>query len=236
MKEITGTIDHRILLNYRIDPEVMKKQLPPEFTPKIVNGYAIGGICQVSLSNMRPKGLPAIVTTRSHNAAHRIAVVSSKGEGVYVTRRDTNSRLNTLTGGKIFPGVYRRALFEVDASGDHYAVKIIANKGIPLMTIDATVSDILPNGSIFESSQAVSAFFEGGSMGWSTKEGGGFDAIELRTPEWRMEPMKIQEEYSAYFSDETKFPKGSVTFDSAMIIRNLKHSWVSRKNMCEVCC
>lgn len=185
---------------------------------------------------MRPKGVPPVITTSSHNAAHRIAVISSKGEGVFVTRRDTNSRLNTLSGGRLFPGVYSKADFEVDVSGNHYAVRIATDSGHALMTIDATVSDILPEGSIFDSTQAVSEFFEGGSMGWSTKEGGGFDAIELQTPEWRMEPMKINEEYSAYFYNEQRFPKGSVTFDSAMIMRNLKHSWVSRENMCKVCC
>ena len=74
MKEVTGIIDHRILLNFRIDPEVMKRNLPEEFTPKVVNEYAIGGICQVSLSEMRAKGMPSIVGTGSHNAAHRIAV------------------------------------------------------------------------------------------------------------------------------------------------------------------
>jgi len=26
MKEVTGIIDHRILLNFRVDPEVMKKK------------------------------------------------------------------------------------------------------------------------------------------------------------------------------------------------------------------
>jgi len=38
MKEVTGVIDHRILLNFRIDPEVMKRNLPKEFTPRVVNG------------------------------------------------------------------------------------------------------------------------------------------------------------------------------------------------------
>lgn len=65
MKEVMGIIDHRILLNFRIDPEVMKKNLPEEFTAKVVNGYAIGGICQVSLSEMRAKGMPTIVGTGS---------------------------------------------------------------------------------------------------------------------------------------------------------------------------
>ncbi|MBT5928231.1 MAG: hypothetical protein HOH33_16640 [Verrucomicrobia bacterium] len=91
MKVVTGIIGHRILLNFRIDPEVTKSNLPGKFTLKGVNGYAIGGICQVSLSEMRAKGMPSIIGTSSHNAAHRIAVNSSEGEGVYVTRRDTNS-------------------------------------------------------------------------------------------------------------------------------------------------
>lgn len=236
MKEITGTIDHRILLNYRIDPEIMRRQLPPEFKPKLVNGKAIGGICQVSLSDMRPKGLPAIATTQSHNAAHRIAVTSSQGEGVYVTRRDTDSWLNTFSGGRLFPGVYSKAEFEVRVDDDSYFIRIVDKDGSPLMLIDGTVTERLPPGSIFSDADQVSQFFEGGNIGWSSRTGRGFDAIELKAVEWRMEPMVVREEFSEFFSDETKFPRGSVEFDSAMIMRNLKHSWISRENLCDICC
>ncbi|MDB4055767.1 DUF2071 domain-containing protein [Akkermansiaceae bacterium] len=237
MKEVTGIIDHRILLNFRIDPEVMKKNLPEEFTPKVVGGYAIGGICQVSLSEMRAKGMPSIVGTGSHNAAHRIAVDSSQGEGVYVTRRDTNSWLNTMSGGRVFPGVYSKANFDVSASGDLYSVRIENKKKELIMSISAEVVSELPEGSVFESTEEVSDFFKTGNIGWSSKEQSNqFDAIELKTVEWGMEPLKVKESFSAYFSNTSIFPKGSVEFDSAMIMRNLKHSWVSRDNLCELCC
>jgi len=237
MKEVTGIIDHRILLNFRIDPEVMKKNLPNEFTPKVVNGYAIGGICQVTLSGMRAKGMPSIVGTGSHNAAHRIAVDSSQGEGVYVTRRDTNSWVNTVSGGRVFPGVYSKANFDVSVSGDLYSVRIENKKEELIMAISAEVVSELPEGSVFESIGEVSDFFKTGNIGWSAKEHSNqFDAIELATDEWRMEPLKVKESFSAYFSNTSMFPKGSVEFDSAMIMRNLKHSWVSRDNLCELCC
>jgi len=237
MKEVTGIIDHRILLNFRIDPEVMKKNLPKEFTPKVVNGYAIGGICQVSLSEMRAKGMPSIVGTSSHNAAHRIAVDSSKGEGVYVTRRDTNSWLNTMSGGKVFPGVYSKANFDVSVSDDLYSVRIENKKKELIMSISAEIVSDLPEGSVFESTKEVSNFFKTGNIGWSSRaQSNQFDAIELTTVEWRMEPFKVKESFSAYFSNTSMFPKGSVEFDSAMIMRNLKHSWVSRDNLCELCC
>lgn len=237
MREVTGKIDHRILLNFRVDPEVMRKNLPDEFSPKLVNGYAIGGICQVSLSEMRIKGVPSMLGVSSHNAAHRIAVDSSAGEGVYVTRRDTNSRLNTLTGGRFFPGVYSKANFEMNLSENHYSVKISDKEGSPLMAITADVVNELPEGSVFANTHEVSDFFLKGNIGWSSRESyNGYDAIELETQEWNMEPLLVTESYSAYFSDHTRFPEGSVEFDSAMLMRNLKHSWVSRENLCEICC
>lgn len=237
MKEVTGVIDHRILLNFRIDPEVMKRNLPREFTPKVVNGYAIGGICQVSLSKMRAKGMPSIMGIGSHNAAHRIAVDSSQGAGVYVTRRDTNSWLNTLSGGRLFPGAYFKADFDVAVSQDCYAVKVKNKEGESLMSISAEVVPELPEGSVFGSTEEVSDFFKTGNVGWSSKGGGSrFDTIELKTLEWKMAPLKVEESYSAYFSDTSKFPVGSVEFDSATIMRDLTHSWVTRDSLCNLCC
>jgi hypothetical protein len=235
MKEVKGIIEHRILLNFRIDPDVMRLNLPNEFKPKLVNGYAIGGICQVSLSEMRPKGLPSIIGTKSHNAAHRIAVESSKGEGVFVTRRDTNSTINTLSSGRLFPGVYKKADFLVESSNDNYLVNIEQN-GECFMKIKAEVSNQINQNSIFKSVEDISNFFLGGNIGWSKKEDGeGFDAIELKTIEWSMKPLHVIEQYSAFFMNEAKFPKGSVEFDSAMIMEGLEHSWISREELCKIC-
>ena len=215
----------------------MKRSLPPEFTPKIVRGYAIGGICQVSLSEMRAKGMPPIIGTGSHNAAHRIAVDSSQGEGVYVTRRDTNSWLNAMSGGRLFPGMYSKAQFDVSVSEDHYSVRIENKENGLIMSINAAVASEFPEGSVFDSAEEISDFFKTGNIGWSSRDGKNeFDAIELKTVEWRMEPLEVEESYSAYFFDIERFPAGTVEFDSAMIMRNLKHSWVSRDNLCELCC
>lgn len=237
MKIVTGIIDHRILLNFRIDPDVMQKNLPAEFTPKLVDGYAIGGICQVSLSKMRAKGLPMIMGTASHNAAHRIAVHSSNGEGVYVTRRDTNSGLNVISGGRFFPGLYSKANFEVSAEDDRYTVAISHKDHGIVMSISAEVVSDLPRGSVFATTKEVSDFFKTGNIGWSSIKGhSGYDTIELTTDEWSMEPLQIKNAYSSYFSDTSIFPTGSVEFDSAMIMRNLKHSWVSRTELGNLCC
>jgi hypothetical protein len=71
---IEGIIERRILVNFTVDLAVAKTIVPLPFTPKVVNGKAIVGICLIRLSQVRPKGLPAFVGVGSENGAHRIAV------------------------------------------------------------------------------------------------------------------------------------------------------------------
>src|SRR6185295_11536296 len=105
---IQGTIRRRILANFRVDPEVMQKQLPARFRPKLQNGFAVAGICMIGLEHIRPRLTPEAVGISSENAAHRVAVLwdedGSVREGVFISRRDTNSQLNVLFGGRVFPG------------------------------------------------------------------------------------------------------------------------------------
>ncbi len=241
-EEMVGRIRHRILLNYRIDPAVVQPLLPPGFRPRLVGDAAIGGICQVSLDAMRPGGVPAVLGVSSHNAAHRIAVMydgpDGEREGVYIPRRDTNSSLNAWAGGRLFPGAYQRARFDVESDGTVFRVVIDDMSGTPLMRIVAirVPDETLPAGSVFPSLAAVSDFFAGGAVGWSATDAPRtFDAIELRTDGWRVEPLDVADHFSAWFGDHMRFPSGSVSFDCALVMRDLAHRWVAQDELCSVC-
>src|SRR3984893_17160095 len=123
---IRGTIERRILVNFRVDPDVLTHLLPSPFRPKLVKGAGMAGVCLIRLKAIRPRFLPSFLGISSENAAHRIAVEWDEDgktkEGVFIPRRDTSSRLNTLLGGRIFPGVYHHAAFHVHEKGDHYPV------------------------------------------------------------------------------------------------------------------
>ena len=105
---VRGMIDRRILVNFRVQPEVLTRLLPAPFRPKLVGGVGMAGVCLIRLKGIRPRFLPSCLGVSSENAAHRIAVEWNEGEttleGVFVPRRDTSSRLNTLVGGCLFPG------------------------------------------------------------------------------------------------------------------------------------
>ena len=121
---VRGIIDRRILVNYHIDPRALAPLLPAPFRPKVTQGAGLVGICLIRLKKVRPAFLPPWLGISSENAAHRAAVEwDDRGavrEGVYVRRRDTNSRLNALVGGRLFPGVHHHARFSVRESAESF--------------------------------------------------------------------------------------------------------------------
>ena len=234
---IRGVIDRRILVNYRVDPEVLAEIVPAPFRPQRVDGSGIAGICLIRLKQVRPRFLPSFVGLSSENAAHRIAVEwDADGErqtGVFVPRRDTSSRLNVFAGGRIFPGVQNRARFDVREDDERFHVAMTSRDGSAHVTVDGRVGSELPAESVFSSLEDVSRFFELGSVGYSPDSSKSrFDGLEIRAFNWHIEPLDVERVESSFFDDRTQFPAGSVTFDNALLMRGIDHEWHSRESVC----
>jgi hypothetical protein len=235
---IRGVIDRRILVNYRVNPDVLQAVLPPPFHPKLVRGVGIAGICLIRLRGVRPAFLPPWLGIRSENAAHRIAVewLDETGrlrESVYIPRRDTDSRLNALAGGRLFPGIHHHARFTVRESLDHFEVALRSDDGRTRLAIRAGLAAELPKTSVFRSLAEASTFFEAGSLGYSaTGDPRRFQGLELRCLRWEVTPLAVEEVHSSFFEDPDAFPPGSVTFDCALLMRGIRHEWRAREDLC----
>ncbi len=228
---IHGLIRRRLLVNFRVDAEIMRRFLPAPFRPKLHGGYAIAGICLIRLEQIRPGFLPSFFGVSSENAAHRIAVLwdepSGKSrEGVFIPRRDTGSWLSHLAGGRVFPGEHQLADFAVTDDASGIAMSIHARDGKMTVQLRARESEALPESSCFASLAESSAFFEGGSVGYSvTRDCCRLDGIRLRTESWQVRPLAVEHVESTFFADESVFPRGSVAFDHALIMRDITHQW-----------
>ena len=51
--------------------------------------------------------------------------------------------------------------------------------------------------------------------------------MKLKTFNWKVEPLNVTSVHSSFFEDETIFPKGSVQFDNALVMTQIKHEWLS---------
>jgi len=233
---IQGVIRRRILANFRVDPDIMQQQLPARFRPKLQRGYAVAGICLIRLEHIRPRFVPRSIGLNSENAAHRVAVLwDEEGitrEGVFVSRRDTNSQLNLLLGGRIFPGEHHQSSFSVAESGSEISISLKSTDSTVAVQIEGATAKELPRNSIFSSLAEASAFFEAGSVGYSvTHDPNRLDGLNLKTEQWHVEPLEIRNVQSSYFSDVTKFPPGSIEFDHALLMKNVAHEWHSAEDL-----
>jgi hypothetical protein len=234
---IRGIIDRRILVNYRVDPDVLSRLLPAPFRPKLVNGKGMAGVCLIRLKNIRPRFMPSFLGISSENAAHRIAVEWDQDgkikEGVFIPRRDTSSRLNMLVGGKLFPGVHHHAAFQVQEHDDRYRIELNSDDRQTHLLVEGHVAQELPPTSVFRSIKEASEFFERGSLGYSvTARPGQFDGLELRSFGWQVQPLAAVKVESSFFKGRDLFPPGSVEFDCALLMRGIEHEWYGRGRLC----
>ena len=227
---IRATMEHRVLVNYRVEPEALATVLPSPFRPAVVGGYGIGGVCLIRLGAVRPAGVPAALGISSENAAHRIAVEWDTADGpvtgVYIPRRDTSSRLGALLGGRVFPGWQHRARFEVEEGDGRYRIGMVSHDGDVGVAVVAHRDDGVMPGSVFGSVAEASAFFRCAPCGYAaTPTDGVFDGVVLSTEEWAIAPLHLDHVHSSFFDDPARFPPGTATADSAFLMAGLATTW-----------
>lgn len=231
MKSLTlqGLIDRRILVNFTANPEHVAQILPAPFRPKIYKGKAIVGICLIRLKHIRPKGFPSFMGISSENGAHRVAVDWDENgvtqTGVYIPRRDTSLRLNAWAGGRCFPGRHYLAKFDVRENNGNYHVNFTSQDNTHI-TIDARETEHFDPNSIFRTLENVSHFFQKGANGYSPS-GVKFEGMQLTINNWQVTPLEVAGVRSSFFENEVLFPKGSITFDNALLMTRVSSEWRS---------
>jgi len=232
MPSIRGVIKRRLLVNFRVDPEVVQRILPEGLSPKLQGDHAIAGICLIRLEQIRPALIPWSMGFSGENAAHRVAVTwrdaeGADREGVYIPMRHTNSSLILMVCGRVFPCVHQRAAFEITDSGADIDISIRAIAGDMNVLLRARSAGQLPGGSAFPTLAAASEFFRGGSVGYSPgRDRGRLEGLKLVSPKWRVDPLSVSEVRSSWLSDTSRFPAGSTEFDCALVMRDIAHQWV----------
>ena len=235
---IKGVIRRRILVNYRADPEVVARLLPPRMQPKLFGGHAWVGICLIRLEHVRPRGVPRLLGIRSENAAHRVAVEwpddsGCRQQGVFVQRRDTSARVNSWAGGRVFPGEHHLARFEVVDDGSHVAIAMHSNDGQVSVNVAGDGTGEWSRSSAFASPHDASEFFRRASLGYSpSRTTGRLDGLLLDIPDWQAQPLAVRSTASSYFDDERNFPRGTIEFDHALVMRDVLHEWRGAASLC----
>lgn len=229
---VRGVMDRRILINYRVDPLVLGRLIPPPFRVKRIHCRGLAGVCLIRLRHSRPRGLPASLGFTSENAAYRFAVEWEENgatrSGVYIPNRHTNFWLNALAGGRLFPGRHALSTFDARETNDLFKLELRTRASDEDLKVICRRSPEWPANSIFATEAEASDFFRNGSVGYSpTPVPDVFEGVELRPDEWRTDPLDVEHLDSSYFGNRRLFPDGSIQYDSALLMRDIEHEWRS---------
>ena len=225
--EFTGIMKRRLLVNWRVDPEAMRRVLPPGVTPKLVNGSAIAGLCLVALQRLRPRGVPEFLGIASENLAVRTGVVTRSRMGVdgavLIFDRYSGSRVNAALGHLVGYGIHERGRFHVAENRLLTEISIRALAGSAIAHVRLAPTHALATESIFGSVEQASDFFRGGECGYSpTPRPGIWDCVRLHLERWDFEPMRV---LSASSTHIVRLFGGAASIDSAFVMRDIPHTW-----------
>jgi hypothetical protein len=215
-----------LLATYRVDPAVVEASLPAPLRPRLIGGWGVATVSFVALAQPRvQEGIAA-----SENAGHGFAVewdeVDGTHAGIYVARRDTDSLLNSLAGGRFFPGEQHPAGFHIterpNAVRAHLAshdkeldVRLTVERGLPFQP-----------STLFASLEDAIYFFETGPADYTvTRDPLRIDGVAITADLSQLEPLRVVEARSSFFEDETTFPSCSAYIDSAFMVRSLSADW-----------
>lgn len=233
---LRATIERRVLVNYRVDPDALETLLPPPFRPALVGGFGIAGVCLIRLGDIRLPGIPRALGLTAENAAHRVAVqwdtADGAASGVYIPRRDTSSRLVALLGGRLFPGWQHLADFDVHEQDGRCRIGVKSHDGEVSIAVSARLADGHLAGSVFGSVDEASPFFRCAPLGYAaTPRRGVFDGVELGTCGWGIRLLEVEEAFTSFFADRDRFPPGSAVLDSAFLMERLDTTWTPRPRL-----
>ena len=223
-KTLRAQVRRRLLISYRVTPEVAQSLVPDQFRPQIIDGSAVAGVCMIGLQSVRPGWLRPRIGFRTENVAHRIAVEWNENgktrAGVYIVERHSSSLVPVLAGGRLFPGVQKRARFDLDETESRFRVNMTA----PGTHVSVHVQlGGQWTSTLFPTVEAASAFHEQGAVGWSPRrDGTGIEPLELTSKEWAVEPGQVISLKSSYFD---ALPEGAATLDSVVVMRDLPFFW-----------
>jgi hypothetical protein len=223
---VRGVIERRLLIAYRLDPDVAQGLLPLPFRPRLINGYAVAAVVLARLARLRPAGLPTTLGLTRECAAHALAVEWRTGHtlhtGAYVLHRDSAA----ADGPRLAPRLRRAAQFTVDERTDGLQITYRSADRSTQVNVDVSLAAGLTGSALFPDLRAAARFFEPDGEGvatgaWVPRRRG----LRLTATDGALSAANVRIATSSILADPVVFPPGSLHLDSALLLRDVAVAW-----------
>jgi len=103
--------------------------------------------------------------------------------------------------------------FHVHEDENHLAMEVKSADGKADVSFSARVLPEWHGTVSFETLDEISEFFRKGDCGFSCSlRGKEFEGLQMKTLHWAMVPMEVEAQHCAFYSDTSRFPRGSIEY------------------------
>lgn len=240
-----GVIDRKVIVQYRVDPDVLALQLPEPYRPRLIRGVGVAGVCVFRVRGFHHRLLPTILQNVSENIVYRVGVEWTEDQklcaGVYTLRQETSSLLKstlerrTSWGTRLF-----HAHIRVDDHEGTYRIAACSRDAQFRLLIQAQLQREFTAHSVFRSAEDAAEFLErqfeasvnpddSRPTVLGTRHATGLDEYNVG---WHVEPLAIQQLVTEFFDDTARFPAGAIQFDCAVVASSVQPAWSSEPGLC----
>lgn len=216
------------LVNFAVDPDVLRALLPKPIEPELHQGSAFLSVVMVTMDRMRPAFLPPCIGISYTQVLYR-ALVTCQGErGVHFLRTDTDNRLMCRLGNvmTIFPfslsqisqgktGPYRR--FDLKANPTHHAhIHALFDLSQP--------SQEMPPTSRFASLPEARKFFVERYAAFSIDRRS-LNTVRIRRGDWNITVVPDLKHVYQFMRGSQMFPEGCAELDCIFHVEDVAYYW-----------
>lgn len=218
------------LVNFAVDPAVMRRHLPPGIEPDIYDGKAWLSIVIAEMDRMRPAFLPPVFGVTYDQIVYRTVVRHNNERGVYFLRSDANSLPMSLAGDWLTFFRFHRSPIRFSKQANlvqcalttppaqHANIHSIYN----LNSVGRSLPDTSPFPNLSEAQRfLVELFVAFGTTPLSP------DVLKVRIKrgDWHIALVEDLIGTYQFMQNSPLFPPGSAYLDSIFYVKELPYYW-----------
>jgi uncharacterized protein YqjF (DUF2071 family) len=223
---MTTVFRNCFLVNFAVDPEIMRRQLPPGISPELYADRAFLSVVIADMDKMRPAFLPRALGITYNQVVYR-AVVRCGGErGVHFLRSDADNRVMSLAGDLLtFFHFNHSRVTQRQADGRYYFDLESGDRADIHATFDvAHASQHMPAASRFPSLAEAQGFLVELYAAF-TSDARHISTVRIKRGEWQIRVVEDLRGVYEFMDGSAQFPSGSAQLDSVFYVSHVSYYW-----------
>jgi len=217
---IHGRLLDRYIFNFRVDPKVLERHLPPVswLRPRIINGFGVVSFCLLNLKGVTLWPLPVQLGFDTISCAYRCAIVDGSGKdpepSVYVLGRSTNLPIASSFGSILFSGTMNMIRCSIEHMESCAVIRASFIDGQQLFSAKVKPRQCsMSSSKLFESLDSFVGFIKGGASSYTpSRREGNHSRVDLTEESSYYEAVDATINYSWL---DIVWPDAKLVFDSA---------------------